>query len=397
MKRLFHCLIVCALLCLLAVPAAAAESDFADGGLVCAAYRGDPALYPENALAGIRAALDVGASLVSVDAAMTADGEFVLLKDGPLAAQCDADGVAADLTLRQLTALHLLGPDGTPSAEPVTSLQAAVDALPEDGALILDGLWAQREDLTRWAKEHAAEKQLILRTDEPAKTVAAFCADHPDGPQVIGVYTGNVIFNAAAHLTVLTQCGCGAVQYKSKNFFNVAFETVLPNRFLKRTDARVMVSTADKASCGQRTDDVTGWDELIAKGYSVIETGDPAGFSAYIAQCDAARARLSAQLAAAEKVDRSTLEAVSEKQFSEALTAAQAAASDPAAALSTLQSASAALRSASAALTKKGEVSGLRGSWQVTPGKIVVIIVFGALLLAGEIWLIHMRKKKETV
>ena len=205
-----------------------------------------------------------------------------------------------------------------------------------------------------------------------------------------------MIFNADAHLTTLTQSGCRVVQYQSKNYFNVAFETLLPNRFLKHADARVMVSTFDRNRCGQRSDDILGWDALIAKGYSVIETGDPAGFAAYLAQRDAARSRLTAQLSAAEAVDRSVLEATSEKNFSKALAAAQDAAADPYAALSTLQTASADLRAATADLTKQGEASNLRGSWQVTPEKLIVIVVFGALLLLGDVFVFRMRKKEET-
>ncbi|MBQ5968745.1 MAG: glycerophosphodiester phosphodiesterase family protein [Clostridia bacterium] len=394
MKRILYCLFICALLCAFMAPAAAA--DFGDGP-VCAAYRGDTALFPANSLAGIRAAVQSGAALVSVDAARTKDGGFVLLKDGALSTQCDAaGGNVCDLTLEELTALHLFNADGTPGAEPVASLEAAVDLLPEHAALILDGAWGYREDLTRWAAEHAAADKLYLRTEESAGTVAAFCQEHPDAPQIIGVYTGNVIFNADAHLTTLTQSGCRVVQYQSKNYFNVAFETLLPNRFLKHADARVMVSTFDRNRCGQRSDDILGWDALIAKGYSVIETGDPAGFAAYLAQRDAARSRLTAQLSAAEAVDRSALEATSEKNFSKALAAAQDAAADPYAALSTLQTASADLRAATADLTKQGEASNLKGSWRVTPGKLIVIVVFGALLLLGDVFVFRMRKKEET-
>ena len=49
------------------------------------------------------------------------------------------------------------------------------------------------------------------------------------------------------------------------------------------------------------------------------------------------------------------------------------------------------------ALTPAGEVSAQKGSLNVTPGKVVVIVVFGALILAGEIFVFRMRKKKETL
>lgn len=52
---------------------------------VLMAHRGWPARYPENSLAGVRAALDAGARMVEFDVQLTADGVPVVLHDARLA------------------------------------------------------------------------------------------------------------------------------------------------------------------------------------------------------------------------------------------------------------------------------------------------------------------------
>jgi glycerophosphoryl diester phosphodiesterase len=69
------------------------------------AHRGFSGAAPENTLAAIRAAVDVGADMVEIDVTLTADGHVVVLHDETVDRTTDGSGKAADQTLAQLQRL----------------------------------------------------------------------------------------------------------------------------------------------------------------------------------------------------------------------------------------------------------------------------------------------------
>lgn len=69
------------------------------------AHRGYRARYPENSLAGIRAAMDAGARFVEVDVHLSADRVPVLIHDAGLSRICGVPGRVHDLRFSELSAL----------------------------------------------------------------------------------------------------------------------------------------------------------------------------------------------------------------------------------------------------------------------------------------------------
>jgi len=68
-------------------------------------HRGAAALAPENTLASLRAALDLGVEAIEFDVRLTADGVPVLLHDATLERTTDAGGPLAAVTLADLGAV----------------------------------------------------------------------------------------------------------------------------------------------------------------------------------------------------------------------------------------------------------------------------------------------------
>jgi glycerophosphoryl diester phosphodiesterase len=70
------------------------------------AHRGFSGRYPENTLAAIRAALDLGVDLVEIDVQETCDGELIVFHDYRLRRICRVRGKVRDKTLVEIKRLN---------------------------------------------------------------------------------------------------------------------------------------------------------------------------------------------------------------------------------------------------------------------------------------------------
>jgi len=81
--------------------------EFYDSGteMRIIAHRGFSGRAPENTLAAIREAIDIGADMVEIDVTLSSDGEIVVIHDETLQRTTDGFGPVAESTLRELKAL----------------------------------------------------------------------------------------------------------------------------------------------------------------------------------------------------------------------------------------------------------------------------------------------------
>lgn len=86
-------------------PAARATDSLPPAVLM--AHRGYPKHYPENSLAGMRAALEAGALLVEFDVQLTADGVPVVIHDEGLARTAGSEGSVLDLLAAALPGIDV--------------------------------------------------------------------------------------------------------------------------------------------------------------------------------------------------------------------------------------------------------------------------------------------------
>lgn len=105
-----------------------------DGSFTVIGHRGAAALAPENTLAGLRKAAELGARWVEVDVQLTADGVPILIHDFVLDRTTDGHGRVGRTPLARIERLdagewfgrHYVG-------EPVPTLAAAIEALAKLG------------------------------------------------------------------------------------------------------------------------------------------------------------------------------------------------------------------------------------------------------------------------
>ena len=390
MKRRFTILAVLSLLCCFALCALAAE----ESALVAVSYRGDTTDAPPNSPGAIEAAFDVGADWVSVSVQRTKDGVFVLLEDASLSSQTDGtDGFAPDYDAAKLQTLHYRNLNGAVSEETVATLEDALAAAVGRGGLILDNAWDDRDALHDLLNTLPSGADVCLRTFESARKALAWQQASGAVVSVLPVYRGNVVMNAIAHWNYLCGHHQPLAQFQSKNYFNVFYQKFTAKRFHAAAAISALAPTYEKDLCGQRSDDAAGWDDLISRGFSAIETGNIRGLAAYVAQCDAAYAALETQLTAAEKAELSAYSFASADRLRKTNEAVRAVLSDKRASLSQLQSAASDLQTAQRELIPLGEKDTQKGSFNLTGGKIAVIVIFGALLLGFDIF-VYKKKKK---
>jgi glycerophosphoryl diester phosphodiesterase len=95
------------------------------------AHRGASAHTAENTLAAFRRAAELGADMVELDVQLSADGVPVVMHDLVVDHLTEGRGAVADLTLGQLKALTVRGPDG--SREPIPTFEEAITCCLEEG------------------------------------------------------------------------------------------------------------------------------------------------------------------------------------------------------------------------------------------------------------------------
>lgn len=358
-----------------------------DGGILSMSYRGDTASFPKNSLEAIRSAEKSGADMISVSVAKTKDGVIVLAENG----ETDVES----LIFEEVEKLFLKNNDGSDSKCTVVSLEKVMKRFMPKAVLVLDNGWDFKDEIAALCEETGSLEKVVLRTDAPAKEIVSWKQNGGLLP-VIGVYDGNIVFSVLSHLSRLSQIGEKMVQYQSKNYFNVAFDNFSAKRYSSGRGARAVVSMYSKDLCGQREDNIVGWDEMVKRGFSVIETSDIEGLCAYIKNAEKENESLFSLYEKAKAVDTSAYSSVSAKNLELALKNAEASLSSKNTSLGQIQSSYSALVESLNNLTVDEQTDTQKGSLNITSGKIISVIIFGGLLLAGEIYLIKMRKKEQV-
>ena len=91
------------------------------------AHRGFSGRYPENTLAAVRAALDLGVDFVEIDVHETRDGEVIVFHDYRLKRICRVRGRVRDKTLAEIKAIESAGAHAGGSPADLPRQSAGVD------------------------------------------------------------------------------------------------------------------------------------------------------------------------------------------------------------------------------------------------------------------------------
>ena len=268
--------------------------NFSNGGseIICIAHRGDWHSFPENSVEAVNAALDFDA--VSVDVRMTSDGKPVLMADETVDRMCvnsdgsSVKGAVSSFTLAQLKEFFLResngGSDKGKTDCRVAELKEIYAVADGKTAVVLNISEADFKTVYDYVTALGKNDETVYRINAKSKRIVELTKDI-DNITVTGNYQGNIIFLATAAVKECFQNKIYTIEMGSTNGNGVLYDNFLMKRFVG--DKRAMVSMVN-GRCGKRSDNETGWDDLISRGYSVIETDFPDELTDYIKRTEAA-------------------------------------------------------------------------------------------------------------
>ena len=362
-------------------------------GLISVAYRGDTENYPENSLEAILSAKEIGADMVSVGVAKTKDGTFILAENENVRNFCNADSVTiADTEWAELQNCRLYDNSGKLTDFRIATLSEALEKA-KDVVLILDIEAEDKDEVYSVVEAYDASDRVFLRFKENSNDIVEWVKSKETKPKVIGIYSGNIIWNAISHIENLSEV-CSIVQYQSKNYFNVMYGSWVGDRFSAEGKARALAPAYDKELCGQREDNASGWNELIENGFSVIETNNIASLAEYAERADELNESLRKLTEKAEKTDFSVYSDVSADNLQKALKRANEELQSNVSSVGELESANSQLLLSMNRLNLSDGVESQKGALNITAGKIIATVLVGAAILAGQIYVHKMQQEK---
>lgn len=381
----------------IAADASDIASDFSDGkkNIICIAHRGDWHSFPENSAEAINAAAEYDA--VSVDIRLTADGKPVLMADEKVDRMSvdgegkSVSGKVSSFTLAQLKELYLRESNGGTDKKKTTcripELKEIYETAAGRTAVMLNVQENDFKTVYDYVKALGKLDETIFRINAKPKKIIELTKDL-DGVNVTGNYQGNIIFLVTSAVKKYFAANIYTIEMGSTNGNGVLYDNFLMKRFVG--SKRAMVSMVN-GRCGKRADNETGWDDLISRGYSVIETDFPAELTEYIRKTETAATDLEKNIDIYANTDLSPYTSETEKAFSSALSAAKKTL-DGKSSFSELTDARSALQSAHDSL-KVGAKKNVALKFRFTPGRIIAVVLCAAAFTGGTLFL---RSKRES-
>lgn len=381
----------------IAADASDIASDFSDGkkNIICIAHRGDWHSFPENSAEAINAAAEYDA--VSVDVRLTADGKPVLMADEKVDRMSvdgegkSVSGKVSSFTLAQLKELYLRESNGGTDKKKTTCRIPELKEIYETAAgrttVMLNVQENDFKTVYDYVKALGKLDETVFRINAKPKKIIELTRDL-DGVNVTGNYQGNIIFLATSAVKKYFAANIYTIEMGSTNGNGVLYDNFLMKRFVG--SKRAMVSMVN-GRCGKRADNETGWDDLISRGYSVIETDFPAELTEYIRKTETAATDLEKNIDIYANTDLSPYTSETEKAFSSALSAAKKTL-DGRSSFSELTDARSALQSAHDSL-KVGAKKNVALKFRFTPVRIIAVVLCAAAFTGGTLFL---RSKRES-
>ena len=245
----------------------ASQSALADSGhahrVVVIAHRGAHEVAPENTLAGIRAAINMGVDYVEIDAQTTRDGALVLMHDSRVDRTTNGTGAIRDLTLAEIRALDAGNKRGPEYAgERVPTIDEALALMRGKIAAYVDMKDASTDSIVAALRRNDLLASVIY--DSPTKLAAMLAIEpairtmpeYPRSPEALRQFTSTIRLDVVAvsrwaNLTAEAVAACHAV------------------------GAEVFVD-------GMSHDDPEGWGYAIDCGVDGIQTDRPAELLRYL-------------------------------------------------------------------------------------------------------------------
>lgn len=305
-----------------------------NGRILCVAKLGNPNLYPENSLEGVKSAIEVGADIITVTIQKTKDEQFVLFSGDSLSRMCvnkddgtPAKGKVSEKTLEQLKSEFYLrngngGTDAKSTKYTIPTLEETINICKNDVMIMIDNGWKYAEEINTLARKLEACDMIIIRGVPTAADADAFI-DKVGVPvcHISTSYGTKTEGSAKEFVSASLDTGAKMVELAAEKSYSSIFNGSLLNKF--SGSGRAFISTTESNLCGGRDDLIVDWADLIERGYSVIETDYPKELASYISEIESYRAELTSLIMQAQGLNTSKYTKETAKVLTEALEQAE--------------------------------------------------------------------------
>ncbi len=268
------------------------------------------------------------------------------------------------------------------------SLAQAVKAAGSKAALIVDA-----DSIEQANTKHAeitslgANCEIYYRINVGASKATAWASSK--NAKLIGYYKGNIYPIALGAVSKYGKSAKGTIiQMQTNNQDGVILHNSVTSSFAKH-GAYGMFSFADSTRSAKRTDTARSWDDLIARGYTIIETSYSADFAEYLANNTSERQKLTDSVNAALATKTEGCPPNRVKTYNSALEAASALLADGSSSTYEMADARTVLDEAVKNITIE-DGSKIQGDFKITAGRVAAALFGIALVLS---WQIFFRKR----
>lgn len=216
-----------------------------------------------------------------------------------------------------------------------------------------------------------------------------------NGVKLTGYYKGNIYPIALLKVSGYGKEGCcDTVLLQTNNQDGVILHNSVTS-FFDKYGVKGMFSFTDSTKSAKRTDTARSWDDLIARGYTVIETAYPEDFAIYLENNTAERAKLTQSINVAKATSTEGCPPNRVKDYTSALEAAEALINDSTSATYAMADARAELDEAVRNIAVP-DGSKIQGDVEITAGRVVAALFGIALVLSWQLFFrSRWAKKKE--
>jgi glycerophosphoryl diester phosphodiesterase len=247
----------------------AALKDGSGKRVLVTAHRAAHDVHPENSMAAIERAIEIGVDVIEIDTRLTKDGVVVLMHDDSVDRTTDGKGKVKELTFAEIRKLRLKGADGKLTDQRVPTLIEAMRAMKGKVLVDLDLKTGDLEPILSRVIETDMLDQALFFNGNYA-FLEKFRAIAP------------VIAFPRAHST--EEAAKASAQLKPEAIhIDDGFNTEATHKAAMASDSRLWINALgdpDKLVAAGKAKE--GIDPLLAHGASMIQSDYPAAVIAYL-------------------------------------------------------------------------------------------------------------------
>jgi glycerophosphoryl diester phosphodiesterase len=236
------------------------------------AHRSAHLVHPENSLAAIRDAIEIGADIIELDVRKTKDGVYVLLHDKNIDRTTGNKGKVSSYTFDQLNKIPLLQ-NGQPTDERIPTFESALRTAKDRIMIDIDFKLDSTEDainVCKMIREAGMQKQVLFFLYDYRYTTTIDSIDN-------SISVMPRAYNKEDVLDILKNYKVPVIHVDTK-FYN---DTLMGQ--IRSHNVRVWLNALGKYDDMEKTQKDAGYDRLLEmKNVNVIQTDYPANLLKYL-------------------------------------------------------------------------------------------------------------------